>query len=94
MSFCGPINHGSERTGVVQRSEMKNGKCPRCGLKEIFRGAEHGRSGCNTSEFIRVAYMIKVELIHYVCGDCGYTESYIEDPKGLSAIRDKFTRLP
>lgn len=37
--------------------------------------------------------MTKVELIHYVCGDCGYTESYIEDPKGLSAIRKKFARL-
>ncbi len=72
---------------------MKNTECPKCGSKEILRGAEHGRSGCNTNEFIRVAYMTKVELIHYVCGDCGYTESYIEDPKGLSAIRKKFARL-
>lgn len=72
---------------------MKNGECPKCGSKEISRGAEHGRSGCNTNEFMRVAYMTKVELIHYVCAACGYTESYIEDPKGLSAIRKKFTRL-
>lgn len=37
--------------------------------------------------------MTKVELIHYVCGECGYTESYIEDPKGLDKIRNKFPQL-
>ena len=31
-------------------------------------------------EFIRVAYLTKVELIHYVCGECGYTESYMRIP--------------
>ena len=72
---------------------MKRGECPKCGSREIFRGAEHGRSGSNANEFIRVAYMTKVELIHYVCGTCGYTESYVEDPKGLNAIRSKFAPL-
>jgi predicted nucleic-acid-binding Zn-ribbon protein len=37
--------------------------------------------------------MTKVELTHYVCGECGYTESYIEDPKGLKVVRSKFTQL-
>ena len=73
--------------------KMKNGECSKCGSKEVFRGAEHGRSGCNTNEFIRVAYMTKVELIHYVCCECGYTESYIEDPKGLKEVRSKFSRV-
>ena len=90
MSLCQPIDHGSRRPPTIHRSEMKNTGCPKCGSKEIFRGAEHGHSGYNTNEFIRVAYMTKVELIHYVCG---YTESYIEDAKGLSAIRKKFARL-
>jgi len=37
--------------------------------------------------------MTKVELIHYVCGQCGYTESYIEDSGGLTKIKNKFTQM-
>ncbi len=72
---------------------MKNGECSKCGSKEVFRGAEHGPSGCNANEFIRVSYMTKAELIHYVCGACGYTESYIEDPKRLNKIRSQWPQL-
>lgn len=73
---------------------MKKGECPKCGSKEVFRGCGHGPSGCNANEFIRISYATKAELTHYVCGTCGFTESYIEDPKSINKIRSKWTQLP
>jgi len=28
----------------------------------------------------------------YICTDCGYIENYIDDPKGLAKIKDKYLK--
>lgn len=84
------LKHGGNQ-GLVSVT-MKNGSCPKCGSGEVFRGCGHGPSGTNATEFIRISYAQKTELVHYVCGACGYVESYVEAPKGINKIRNKWSR--
>jgi len=70
---------------------MKKGACPKCQSKEIYGGASVSpKSGWNNSNTIPVSGFKAAALDNYVCGGCGYVESYIAKEKDLAAIKKKW----
>jgi ribosomal protein S27AE len=70
---------------------MKNGVCPRCQGKEIFDGTGvFYKSGMHYSNTIPVSFFRMAKLNNFVCGQCGYVESYIAGEKDLAAIKKKW----
>ena len=70
---------------------MKNGICPRCGGKEIFAGTRVlYKSGMQHSNTIPVSFFCMAKLNNFVCGQCGYVESYIAKEKDLATIKKKW----
>ncbi|MCX6554508.1 MAG: hypothetical protein NTZ12_05760 [Candidatus Aminicenantes bacterium] len=70
---------------------MKKGVCPRCGGKEIYSGSSvANKSGMHESNCIPVSFLRRAALDNFVCGQCGYVESYIAKEKDLAAIKKKW----
>jgi len=70
---------------------MKNGICPRCQGKEIFDGSGvFNKSGMQHSNTIPVSLFHMAKLNNFVCGQCGYVESYIAKEKDLATIKKKW----
>ena len=75
---------------------MKNGKCPVCGAKKVYSGAHVTKAskGSNLSSIPMGGNMLfgfsYAALDNYVCGNCGYVESYISDPAKLDEIEAKW----
>lgn len=70
---------------------MKNGTCPLCGAKEIFSGAAvKGKTGMHYSNTIPITALSAAVLDNYVCGQCGYVQSFIAKEKHLATIRRKW----
>ena len=70
---------------------MRNGVCPKCQSKEIYNGTKISpKSGWNNSNTIPVGELKTAALDNYVCGSCGYVESYVAKEKDLTVIRKKW----
>lgn len=71
---------------------MKKGSCPKCGSREVYSGADIGfKRGMNNSNSIPLGGLnFPAPLDNYVCGDCGYLESYLAREKDLEAVRKKW----
>ena len=54
---------------------MKSGVCPKCKSKTIYQRRFPG--GYRSS--LVLAFDVGVRLEDYICGACGYVESYLED---------------
>ena len=73
---------------------MKNDKCPKCGSREIYSGANvFPKSGPFTSNSIPISLTSIAALDNYVCTDCGYVESYIADAHKLKEISQKWQQV-
>jgi len=70
---------------------MKNGTCPLCGGKEIYSGVQvKGKSGMHYSNTIPVSTFCAATLDNYVCGHCGYVQSFVAKEKHLATIKRKW----
>ncbi len=70
---------------------MRSGTCPKCGSSEVYCGTEVGyKSGSNYSNTIPISFWYTAALDNYVCGECGYVESYIAKESDLKRIREKW----
>jgi len=70
---------------------LKNGTCPLCGGNEIYSGANvKGKSGMHESNCIPIAFFQVAALDNYVCGQCGYVQSFIAKEKHLITIKKKW----
>ncbi len=81
---------------------MKNGICPKCESHDVIpriRVIDH--YGPLAGEDLSVqtyekpdALLLKGAHTHtlhaWVCGDCGYTELYVDNPKELSRVYKRF----
>ena len=68
---------------------MKDGTCPKCGSKNIYAGCSPGHRGR-----LVVALLSGARLEDYVCVDCGYLESYLDNPPAnRDAIQRKWRRV-
>ena len=68
---------------------MKNGQCPKCSSHEVFCNTNRKFPALNT---ITVAMENSgsryVPLDTYICGTCGYLESYVAKSTDLSYIKE------
>jgi ribosomal protein S27AE len=70
---------------------MKNGTCPLCGAKEVYSGAAvKMKMGMHYSNTIPVSALRAAVLDNYVCGRCGFVQSFIARDKDLALIRRKW----
>ena len=70
---------------------MKNGICPNCQGKEIYSGAQlKWKTGMHESNTIPISLMRMAALDNFVCGQCGFVQSYIAKEKDLAAIKKKW----
>lgn len=70
---------------------MKHGTCPLCGGKEIFSGAGlKWKSGMHESNTIPITSFRTAPLDNYVCGQCGYVQSFVAREKHLAMIKKKW----
>lgn len=73
---------------------MKNGQCPKCGSHEVFCNTNRKFPSLNT---ITVGSGTSgdryVPLDTYICGSCGYVESYISRPSDLDRIKEEWAWL-
>ena len=61
---------------------MKSGKCPKCDSENVYSGAKiFPKSGPFGSNSIPVSLTSIAALDNYVCTECGYLESYVEEDK-------------
>lgn len=73
---------------------MKTGICPKCDSPEIFSGARIAlKKGPFGSNSIPIGLTSIAALDNFVCGECGYVESYISDPQKLIEIARKWEKV-
>ena len=65
------------------RISMKSGKCPKCGAADVRL-----QKGMSQRDDLRVSVFSGVALCDYICGQCGYVESYVV-AEDLELIRKK-----
>ena len=74
---------------------MKQSKiCPKCNSHEIVRipglGSAYG-DGSNTPLEIGILPRA-VKVTRYLCGDCGYSEEWIDNQEDIESLKAKFGR--
>ena len=73
---------------------MKSGICPKCSSYDVFSGAgvalKKGPFGSNS---IPIGITSIAALDNYVCGECGYVESYVSESQKLVEISRKWDKL-
>jgi predicted nucleic-acid-binding Zn-ribbon protein len=62
---------------------MKSEKCPKCGGDDV-----RFQKGISKRDDLRVSAFSGVALCDYICGRCGYVESYVE-AHDLETVRKK-----
>jgi len=72
---------------------LKGHKCPKCGSTDIFAGTDvYPKSGPFTSNSIPISLTSIAALDNYVCGECGYVESYVAETEKLKEISKKWMK--
>ena len=66
---------------------MKSGKCPKCGGQDV-----RFQKGMSQRDDLRVSAFSGVALCDYICGQCGYVESYVV-ARYLEKVRAKVPAL-
>ncbi|NET55047.1 MAG: hypothetical protein F6K47_02245 [Symploca sp. SIO2E6] len=70
---------------------MKNGQCPKCGERNVRSNTNRKFPALNTitlgSGTCDKRY---APLDTYICGSCGYVESYVAKPEDLNYIQEQW----
>ncbi len=72
---------------------MRTGQCPKCGAHEVHAGTEVTEHFGHALNAIPVTLWTEALLDYYVCGACGYIESYVRSPDKLRRIARKWPRV-
>jgi predicted nucleic-acid-binding Zn-ribbon protein len=67
---------------------MKNGKCPKCNSREIYKN-----SSVSSRSTLVVSLFKQARLQDYVCSQCGYLEVYVFKSEDLKKIKEKWKRV-
>jgi predicted nucleic-acid-binding Zn-ribbon protein len=71
---------------AAEAQEMHEGLCPKCNSAEVYsRQAVGARNLSSPTSGIII-------IVDYVCGDCGYLESYTK-PEDLKQVRQSWQRV-
>ena len=68
---------------------MKSGICPKCKSLAVFRRNFPG--GYRSS--LAITFESNIRLEDYVCGTCGYVESYLEDLNKIEEVKKHCTQV-
>ena len=69
---------------------MKNTRiCPKCDSCEVLR-IKGGSTWTGYQNFVRATSIKMVPVTRYLCTNCGFSEEWIEDQKGLDLLKKKF----
>jgi len=77
-------------------NNLKSGTCPKCGAKEVYSDKDKHRH--NDRAYMMVSPATGFTVDTYVCITCGHFEEYFKEsdfknPKILSKLREKWTRI-
>ena len=70
---------------------MKNTKkCPKCASQLIIKigGLDKTSSGNNFP--IRLSIFKAIQVTRYLCGNCGFSEEWIDNDEDISKIKEHF----
>jgi len=69
---------------------MKNSQCcPKCDSYDIIR-IIGGSTWTGHQNFIRGSAIKMVYVTRYLCGQCGFSEEWVEKPSDLELLRKKY----
>lgn len=66
------------------------GTCPKCSAGDVHVVAMDWR---RIGAEIPTGLFTRAKIDHYVCGHCGYVETYISDPEDVAKIAEKWPRV-
>ncbi len=62
--------------------------CPKCDSSDILR-IKGGSTWTGYQNFIIGSVTKMVLVTRYLCANCGFSEEWVEDPKGLALLKKK-----
>jgi predicted nucleic-acid-binding Zn-ribbon protein len=69
---------------------MKNSQlCPKCDSYDVIR-INGGSAWTGYQNFIRASSIKMVHVTRYLCVTCGFSEEWVEDPKGIELLVKKY----
>lgn len=69
---------------------MKNThSCPKCDSYDILR-IKGGSTWSGYQNFVRASSIKMIPVTRYLCGSCGFSEEWVDDPKGLALLKKKY----
>ena len=69
---------------------MKNTqRCPKCESSDIMR-IPHCSGNYGAGPCVQLGLFSFVEVTRYLCGNCGFIESWVDDPDGIAKLRKKY----
>jgi predicted nucleic-acid-binding Zn-ribbon protein len=70
------------------RISLRSGKCPMCGSDEVYENTETASNGDSGKVAVGMWGTKKITLIRYLCADCGYVETYVDNLKDREKARE------
>jgi predicted nucleic-acid-binding Zn-ribbon protein len=65
--------------------------CPKCSSREIIRiPGQAGAYGSGNNIPMGTFIFSSIKVTRYLCGHCGYSEEWIDNPDDLKKIKNKF----
>lgn len=69
---------------------MRSGICPKCNGDDVRLTESFPPTVANS---VQLGFFRYAVLDHYICGNCGYHESYVTQEDSLQAVRDCATKV-
>lgn len=68
------------------------GLCPKCGSRQLIRIPDNGRYSNGNNIYLRSGFVLigRIPIIRYVCGQCGFTEEWVERPDDLEKLKKAY----
>jgi predicted nucleic-acid-binding Zn-ribbon protein len=75
-----------------ERVSLRSGKCPICGSDEVYNDSNVFVDEGKVLSLSGRTY--KMRLTHYLCADCGYVETYMNDENDREKASDYWKPSP
>ena len=67
------------------------GKCPKCASSNILKvPGQAGGFGAGNNIPVGRTIFSSVKVTRYLCGQCGYSEEWVEQASDLQKLREKY----
>jgi predicted nucleic-acid-binding Zn-ribbon protein len=77
-----------------ESSTMRKGRCIQCRSNEVYiNESSWGQSGSYQSNTVPITMFSSALLKNYVCTNCGYVESYVENDAKRKKRKEKWDKV-